>query len=111
MSGSRLTKFAMWIQSLKTPAWLRGLLDILWYAVVVPTLKEIGKAGCDLIREKIVYAAGQPWTGQEKLNYVKEEFLLSFGGTNLRERVLNRGIELLLGEIDAAGATLFSDPE
>ena len=103
---TRVTKLYQWIKNLKTPAWLKYLLN----DIIKPLLLGISKQVYETIKYKIVYASEKDWTNQQKFDYVFGEVSVMFG--ELGENLIRLAIEAIVAQLKKTQRNLISpDPQ
>lgn len=89
-----------WIQSLKTPSWLRAMLGSI-QQIIISTMVSIGKAYIQQLGNKIIEVEGMNISGEEKWAIV-----FKFGKSilpNVSDSMLNLAIELLVNMFKKTG--------
>lgn len=81
-----------WLSEVKTPAWLKSMLQEI-QDVIVASLLQIGKEYLKGLSEKICEVAGNDWTNERKF-----EAVWAWGKANIpdiKDAALNLAIEVL----------------
>ena len=91
-------KMANWIKSIKTPAWLVSLGDIL-QSVVKDTFQILGKEATDFLKSEIFKQATRDIPGKDKAKNVYNAFKDQYKEVEVSDRIINLAIELLLSQL------------
>ena len=93
-----------WIASWDFPEWLHEFLDKLFKKVVLPTLQVLGEEMVMFLEKKIVEASKHTdWSGRKKFEWVASEFRDVYIDSDIADRVLNLGIEILFNKLKTEG--------
>ena len=93
------------IKAWRAPEWFKGLLDFMFFEVVMPTIKQLGEKGYTELTRHIIDASKMDISGRKKFEYVYAEFCKGYGRTlgDVGESFINRAIELVFAELKERG--------
>ena len=94
---------ANFIKGLKTPKWLADMLQYLTEKVLYPTLEALGEEVKNLLTSLIITASHKDWPGDKMFKWVVSEFKERWGGEEIKDRLLNLGVELILAILRKQG--------
>ena len=104
MKKSIFQRLYTWISTWNFPPWLHELLDKVLHQVVIPTLQVLGEEAVLFLRKKIVEASRhEEWDGTTKFKYVFDMFKEEYGERDIKNRVINLGIEMIVNKLKAEG--------
>ena len=91
------------IKNLKSPLWFQRLTENLLIHVVIPTLRKLGEMAVVDLERYIREASAMDMDNLGKLNYVRGEFRKKYSPKDIKDSVLNLGIELIYQRLKGAG--------
>lgn len=103
MSISFFQKTYDLIKSMKSPEWFKTLTYFLLHNVIIPSLLKMGQAAVLQLENTIRYAAEQDWDNEEKYKYVWDTMRKSYSKDEIKDNILNLGIELILAMLKKKG--------
>lgn len=91
------------IKSLKTPAWLKELLDKVLHNVIIPVLTKLGEDAIAVLKSLIIKASKMNISNSDKAKWVFNEFKSTFKVSDIKDSYINLGIELLVNMLKDQG--------